>query len=332
VIEFAPGDTPRAVEKPGIASFSTDVGLRVLETVYGVELPPFPPGIRAEFSVHPLRAGYKRNHVILWETQEVDAVPPSLRISWPNRFSRFIGDKVFGLLVAHTLGFLVPETLAIPRRLAPFHFGTPTGTAEVWTRTSPPEAVPGKFTTRRGYVDVFQLLRREDPSDEELAAVLIQGGVDARYAGAAASQLDGAPIVEGVSGTGEAFMQGTTAPTALPADLESEVAETLQQMSLSIGRVRIEWAHDSERLWILQLHAGSDVFKGQIIYPGQAIAEHTFDVRNGLEALRSLAARLVGTGEGIVLEGGVGVTSHFGDVLRRARIPSRIEESTAPPS
>ena len=40
----------------------------------------------------------------------------------------------------------------------------------------------------------------------------------------------------------------------------------------------------------------------------------------------ALIARIEGTGEGVVLIGHVGVTSHFGDLLRRARIPSRIEE------
>jgi hypothetical protein len=36
---------------------------------------------------------------------------------------------------------------------------------------------------------------------------------------------------------------------------------------------------------------------------------------------------LQGTGEGIVLAGRVGITSHLGDLLRRARIPSRIEDA-----
>jgi hypothetical protein len=61
------------------------------------------------------------------------------------------------------------------------------------------------------------------------------------------------------------------------------------------------------------------------IYPGRASVEHRFRIDNGLEELRELASRLSGTGEGVVLVGNAGVTSHLGDVLRRAKIPSRIE-------
>src|SRR5205823_8063120 len=35
LLEFAPGDTPRCVEKPGTAAMSRERGLRLLETVYG---------------------------------------------------------------------------------------------------------------------------------------------------------------------------------------------------------------------------------------------------------------------------------------------------------
>jgi hypothetical protein len=41
---------------------------------------------------------------------------------------------------------------------------------------------------------------------------------------------------------------------------------------------------------------------------------------------RRSQAEPAGTWNGIILLGHVGVTSHFGDLLRRARIPSRIEE------
>jgi hypothetical protein len=55
---------------------------------------------------------------------------------------------------------------------------------------------------------------------------------------------------------------------------------------------------------------------------------YPFEVSDGIEALRELIGRVRGTGEGIVLVGRVGVTSHLGDLLRRAQIPSRIEEQT----
>jgi hypothetical protein len=62
-----------------------------------------------------------------------------------------------------------------------------------------------------------------------------------------------------------------------------------------------------------------------VIFPGRPSREHFFPVSDGLEALRRLVARLEGTNEGVVVIGDVGVTSHFGDVLRRARVPSRVE-------
>ena len=51
----------------------------------------------------------------------------------------------------------------------------------------------------------------------------------------------------------------------------------------------------------------------------------TVHLMDGLEGLRELVTRVQGTGDGIVLVGEVGVTSHFGDVLRKGRVPSRIE-------
>src|SRR4051812_47168304 len=37
LLEFAPGDTPRCVEKPGTCALPRDLGMRVLETVYGFQ-------------------------------------------------------------------------------------------------------------------------------------------------------------------------------------------------------------------------------------------------------------------------------------------------------
>ena len=54
---------------------------------------------------------------------------------------------------------------------------------------------------------------------------------------------------------------------------------------------------------------------------------HRFEVKRGIEALRKLVDELRSGGEnhGIILVGNVGITSHFGDILRRSGIPSRIE-------
>jgi hypothetical protein len=51
-----------------------------------------------------------------------------------------------------------------------------------------------------------------------------------------------------------------------------------------------------------------------------------FDPSSGLEQLRELIAT-VAPDEGIEVAGDVGVTSHAGDLLRRAAIPSRLVEA-----
>ena len=49
-----------------------------------------------------------------------------------------------------------------------------------------------------------------------------------------------------------------------------------------------------------------------------------FKVKQGLEALRQLIPLAEKELVGIRLIGDVGITSHFGDILRKAKIPSRI--------
>jgi len=186
VVEFAPGDTPRSVESPGTTALGHDHAMALLRTVYG-----FTPGLdgrpgeRIEFSIHPLAAGVRQAHTILWERERVDPVTLAPRLTWPNRFSRLLGDKAFGLLVADLLGLPVPATTVVGRRVAPFSFGRPTGSGERWLRTCPAEPVPGRFPTQRGWRDPFALLAAEDPSGADVVAVLAQEGVGARWSGAA---------------------------------------------------------------------------------------------------------------------------------------------------
>jgi hypothetical protein len=47
-------------------------------------------------------------------------------------------------------------------------------------------------------------------------------------------------------------------------------------------------------------------------------------VEQGIEAFREVVAEAMSKGEGVVILGNVGVTSHFGDILRKAQVPSRI--------
>lgn len=332
VIEFAPGATPRCVEKSGTAALPRQLGLRLIETVYG-----FTPALdyalhkRVEFSIHPLRRGFLHDHTIIWEIEDVGESHSKAEIRWPNHFSRFIGDKVYGLLMAHLLELPVPETIVISRRVAPFRFGQSTGSAEVWLRTCPTVQIPGKFTTQRGWRDPFQIMTTEDPEGDAIASIIAQAGIEATYSGAlvVAEKTDMKDskeiIIEGTQGSGEEFMTGRKKPTVLPDEIISLVQALYKQVTAKLGPVRMEWVADSKQVWIVQFHSGATKSSGNTIYPGHVLLSHRFEVERGLEELRKLISTIQGKGEGIILVGDVGITSHFGDVLRGAEIPSRIE-------
>ncbi|HSR51034.1 MAG TPA: hypothetical protein VLV83_09395 [Acidobacteriota bacterium] len=326
VIEFAPDDTPRCVEKPQVASLPRVLGSRMLQGIYGF-FPALPErrDLRVEFSLHPLRRGYRRDHTVVWEIEVGGEPPAQARIEWPNRFSRLIGDKAYGLLLAHLIGLDVPRTIVIPRRLAPFSFGRNTGFHETWLRTCPREQVPGRFTTRHGWMDPFKLVRQEDPQDEWLSSMISQQGVLTRYSGGLIAQKDSQPLIEGVAGEGTQFMMGEQPPERLPRMVRETLLGAYRKAASLLGPVRFEWVHDGAAAWIVQMHWGATDSAGSTIFPGETRKEHRFQVEKGLEALRELIEQVKGRGEGIVLEGQVGVTSHFGDLLRRACIPSRIE-------
>lgn len=328
IVEFAPDDTPRAVEKPGTAGLPASVGFRVLGAVYGFK-PELPkdPSIRVEFSMHPIRRGYRHAHTIVWEQEAYERIELSVTPTWPNQFSRFLGDKTFGLLIADAIGLRVPRTTVVSRRVAPFTFGRPTGTREFWIRTAPTDQVPGKFATHHGWLDPYELLKQEDPAGTAIASVLSQEGVAAQFSGVAAGEADGTLRIEGVPGYGEAFMLGAAGPRSVPDHVRTDVEVTYARAATALGAARFEWVHDGTETWIVQLHQGGLPGHGRVIYPGTPTRTHTFDVTRGLEALRALVQTVQGTGEGIVLVGEAGVTSHLGDVLRKAMIPSRIESA-----
>lgn len=323
VIEFAPDDTPRAVEKPGIASFDRQFGLGLLETVYGFapELPN-ERDARVEFSIHPLPRGWRQTHTLLWEIEdEVGHRLPQTPI-WPNRFSQHIGDKAFGLLVADALGFAVPSTTVIGRRVAPFAFGVPTGSPVIWIRTAPREPEPGYFTTAKGWRDPFALLASEDPNGR-LSSVLSQAGVKAIYSGAAIAGSESRLIVEGKEGEGHRLMLGEASPEPLPRHIIADVEQLYRELTARLGPVRIEWVHDGSRVWIVQLHVGATSTSATTIVEGDADIWIAFDVGLGLTALRDLLESTPGD-RGIEISGPVGLTSHIADVLRRSGRPARI--------
>lgn len=322
VIEFAPDDTPRAVEKPGIASFPRAMGLSLLREIYGFDVNlPGAPTERVEFSVHPRPRGWRQTHILLWEIEVAAGYRDAPAPSWPNRFSRHIGDKAFGLLMACAHGANVPRTLVISRRVAPFTLGEATGSAEIWTRTCPQEPRPGLYTTVRGWVDPFKLLQSEDKLGE-IASVLSQHNVPAAYAGAAIAGADGL-IIEGHAGYGDTLMLGIALPKPLPEPILADVEAAYTALASQLGPVRIEWVHDGSRLWVVQLHVGTTSSGEGWLTRGNAEKWVAFDVAEGLNALRAFVDEIP-AGTGLILDGDVGLTSHIADVVRKWGSPARI--------
>ena len=326
-LEFAPHDTPRSVEKPDVASLPYGLGIAMLQIVYGFE-PRLPrrENLRVEFSIHPIRVGYQHSHSVIWDMKAGNFKDIRPIMSWPNSFSRIIGDKTFGLLVAELIGLPVPRTLAMPRALAPFAFGRPTGTAETWLRTSPAECEPGHFSTMLGWSDPYALLAAEDP-DNSVAAVLAQEGIDSRFSGATIPTSGMGQYVEGVAGAGPDFMLGRVPPTTLPNDISREVVELAKRAHQILGPVRLEFVHDGNLAWVVQLHLSGDRYNEFTVSPGEPkVGWLEFDPREGLEHLHTLIARAQREDFGVSILRPVGITSHVGDLLRSAHIPARIKE------
>jgi hypothetical protein len=328
IIEFAPDDTPRAVEKAGTASLPLGWGIRLLATVYGFQPDlSVPDNTRLEFSLHPLRRGWRNSHTLGWEIAEHEGLGLPAVVQWPHHFSRMIGDKVFGLLVAHHIGLPVPRTTVINRRVAPFIFGQSTGSAEIWCRTAPVEQTPGKFTTTHGWTDPFRIMSEEDPAHELIASIIGQASVEPVWSGASIVLSTGEIATEGVRGAGDAFMQGSVRSEQLPSAVVADV-ECLHRDAADLGAVRFEWVHDGDQAWIVQLHRGATVSGAGVLVPGNANNWRTFHVTQGLERLRKLLTELE-AGEGIELIGEVGLTSHIADVMRKANVPARIKQSNS---
>lgn len=324
VLEFAPDDTPRCVETGRVASLPIAWGLSILETVYGFR-PDLGPtdGVRLEFSIHPKPRGWRKTHTLLWEHEVIEGESHRAALTWPNDFSRHIGDKAFGLLMANVVGLPTPKTTAISRRVAPFSFGLPTGSREVWTRTCPREPEPGVYTTVKGWVDPFALMAREDANGAAISSLLCQEAVPARYSGAAIVTADGALVIEGRQGEGDLFMLGISAPELLPATVIGDVRAAHHRLDGALGPVRFEWVHDGAKVWIVQLHLGATRSTSKVLVPGDAQEWVRFEVGDGLDRLRAQLRELP-VAVGLTLVGNVGLTSHIADVVRKAGRPARI--------
>lgn len=339
VAEFAPGDTPRCVERAEVAVLPLDEAKRLIKQVYGFtpELDHV-PNLRIEFSIHPNSAGFRRTKTIIWEVQENHGVIQA-DVSWPNAFSRWVGDKVFGLLMADLRGFRVPFSVVLARRLPPFSFGTPTNTGMKWVRPAPAVKLPGKFDSERNldrsmdrgkWKDPFQVLAEQDPNPEAplISSLIIQDGVTPEWSGAIVTQADGTPKIEGRRGFGDVLMVGKAGPTQLRSSVTEAVEKLHSELTAQFGSVRVEWVYDGNDVWIVQLQQEPSLTKGDTIVPGEANVWYPFHVGDGLlERLREFIPSAKYQGAGVILVGNIGLTSHLADVLREAHIPSKRERN-----
>jgi hypothetical protein len=96
-VEFAPGDTPRCVEREDVTALPSEVAWSLFDRVYSLGIQdPFDPRQRVEFSVHPFRRGFRSEPIIVWQQETIGDCSINTPIQWPHAFSRFVGDKVFG--------------------------------------------------------------------------------------------------------------------------------------------------------------------------------------------------------------------------------------------
>jgi hypothetical protein len=336
IIEFSPNDTPKCVDKPGVCSLARHLGVRILQQVYGFRPAiHFEPTLRVEFSIHPKRRGLRRDHTIIWELEEVGSTQLQVALRWPNKFSQLLGDKAFGLLIADALGLPVPRATLLSRRVAPFGLGRQTGTQEIWMRTCPEVRAPGRYPTTFGWTDPFAILAELErvpgaPDEVRIASVLAQEGAEAKYSGSLLppSSPGGEPHIEGVSGRGDSFMVGKIPPQQLPMDVLTAVTSLYHEAESLLGLVEMEWVYDGTTTWIVQIH--SPKIGEQTTVASAAEEYEPFDVSLGLDRLHDTIAKAKRDHHGVVLFGDVGITSHFGDLLRQARIPWRIEKPLPP--
>ena len=136
-------------------------------------------------------------------------------------------------------------------------------------------------------------------------------------------------VIEGVAGRGDQFMLGQRAPGRLPPVVVGRVNDALSLARDAIGNVRAEWVDDGTKTWIVQLHRTRHALLGETISPGEPLKGWLeFDPAAGLEELKATIDSAVSQSKGVRVTGRVGITSHVGDLLRRAGIPARLNPRT----
>jgi len=104
----------------------------------------------------------------------------------------------------------------------------------------------------------------------------------------------------------------------------------LRSYHKELGDVSIEWVYDGKNVWLVQLNQliVGDKYKNSIdnvIVHGSPSYYERFFVKDGLDSLREKISLLKDNNIGIELVGNIGVTSHFGDLLRLSNIPSMLK-------
>lgn len=337
ILEFAPKDTPKCVDTEGVCSLPRELGMKILNKVYGF-MPDinFISNFRVEFSIHPSRQGVEKKHTVIWEYEYYDSIENDIKIQWPNRFSKFIGDKAFGLLIADCLGIKVPKTTVISRNIAPFTFGKETGLNEKWIRTCPIIKEPGKYYTGFNWTDPYLLMVQEESKGRaniNIASILSQAAVEPIYSGASFIRSDECfDVIEGVVGKGDEFMIGIKRQDNIPDEIIKKVKKlnnTIRGYHNLLGDVSIEWVFDGINAWVVQLNQLKDTYENnyldrRIIVNGSPSKYVKVYVKDGLESLRRKIEKIKDKDVGIELIGNIGVTSHFGDLLRQSKIPSHL--------
>jgi hypothetical protein len=117
-------------------------------------------------------------------------------------------------------------------------------------------------------------------------------------------------------------MLGAAQSERLPESVLMDLKD-IHARAAELGAVHLEWVHDGDRAWVVQLHRGSTESDRGTLVQGNADQWCDFDVASGLPALRKVLENLK-PGSGLLLSGNVGLTSHIADVIRKARVPARM--------
>lgn len=339
VIEFSPNDTPRCVEKDGVCRLPARIGIKMLRIIYGVNIGfLWKKNKRIEFSIHTKKIGYLDKLYTVWEITDTNEFDENIKvpIMYPNNFSKHIGNKTFGLILAHILGLNVPSGIVINRNIRPFTLTTnpkrlPDDTI---MRPAPSIKLPGEIDSKFEYTDVFEFMKE---GMENVPSLILQERVLAEYSGAAQITEDCQRCdIEGVQGFGDKFMLGMQEPGELPSKVIDKLEgsfDKIKEYRELLGDINLEWVY-SDRVWIVQFDCVNNENKAisftteepeswvQIAVPETNLKQFRESVEDLLEQ-----RDITGTNFGIEIRGNIGMLSHYGDIIREYNIPAKITKS-----